>query len=75
MAFGAPTLECGKYADAPAICNDQIKFFNYEGKGKLDRRQRLARTAVVITAPGPSRRRPRPAVRSATRRTPRGTRG
>jgi branched-chain amino acid transport system substrate-binding protein len=33
MAFGAPTLECGKYADAPAICNDQIKFFNYEGKG------------------------------------------
>jgi branched-chain amino acid transport system substrate-binding protein len=35
MAFGAPTLQCGKYADAPAICNDQIKFFNYEGAGKF----------------------------------------
>jgi branched-chain amino acid transport system substrate-binding protein len=35
QAFGAPTLECGKYPEAPAICNDQTKFFNYEGKGKF----------------------------------------
>lgn len=34
MAYGAPTLSCGKYADAPAICNDQVKFFRYEGDGK-----------------------------------------
>src|SRR3712207_4448203 len=27
QAFGAPTLECGKYPEAPAICNDQTKFF------------------------------------------------
>jgi branched-chain amino acid transport system substrate-binding protein len=35
MAFGAPTLECGKYSDAPAVCNDQTKFYRYEGKGKF----------------------------------------
>jgi len=32
LALGAPSLECGKYADAPAVCNDQIQFFNYEGQ-------------------------------------------
>jgi branched-chain amino acid transport system substrate-binding protein len=35
MAYGAPTLECGKYKDAPAVCNDQTKFFKYEGAGKF----------------------------------------
>jgi branched-chain amino acid transport system substrate-binding protein len=35
QAWGAPTLQCGKYPEAPAICNDQTKFFNYEGKGKF----------------------------------------
>jgi branched-chain amino acid transport system substrate-binding protein len=36
MAYGAPSLQCGKYADAPAICNDdQVKFYRYEGKGKM----------------------------------------
>jgi branched-chain amino acid transport system substrate-binding protein len=33
LAFGPPTLQCGKYPDAPAICNDQMKVFKYEGKG------------------------------------------
>ena len=33
LAFGPPELQCGKYPDAPAICNDQEKFFEYEGKG------------------------------------------
>jgi branched-chain amino acid transport system substrate-binding protein len=33
QAWGAPTVECGKYPEAPAICNDQTKFFTYEGKG------------------------------------------
>ena len=35
LAFGPPTIQCGKYPDAPAICNDQEKFYNYEGKGKF----------------------------------------
>ena len=35
MALGAPTIECGKYPDQPAICNDQTKFYKYEGKGKF----------------------------------------
>jgi branched-chain amino acid transport system substrate-binding protein len=35
LAFGAPTIQCGKYPEAPAICNDQEKFYNYEGKGKF----------------------------------------
>jgi len=35
QAWGAPTLECGKYPEAPAICNDQTKFYKYEGKGKF----------------------------------------
>ena len=32
LALGAPSLQCGKYADAPAVCNDQAQFFNYEGQ-------------------------------------------
>jgi branched-chain amino acid transport system substrate-binding protein len=37
QAFGAPSVQCAKYADAPAVCNDQTKFFKYEGKGKFER--------------------------------------
>ena len=33
LALGAPTLHCGKYKDAPAICNDMFQAFTYEGKG------------------------------------------
>jgi branched-chain amino acid transport system substrate-binding protein len=32
LALGAPTLQCGKYKDAPAICNDMFQAFTYEGK-------------------------------------------
>jgi branched-chain amino acid transport system substrate-binding protein len=35
QVWGAPTLQCGKYPEAPAICNDQAKFYKYEGKGKF----------------------------------------
>jgi branched-chain amino acid transport system substrate-binding protein len=35
LALGAPELQCGKYTDAPAVCNDQAQFFNYAGKGKF----------------------------------------
>jgi branched-chain amino acid transport system substrate-binding protein len=37
VALGAPELKCGKYTDAPAVCNDQVQFFNYQGKGKFDK--------------------------------------
>ena len=35
QAWGAPQIECGKYPEMPSVCNDQTKFFNYEGKGKF----------------------------------------
>jgi branched-chain amino acid transport system substrate-binding protein len=35
LALGAPSLQCGKYSDAPAVCNDQIQFFNYAGQKKF----------------------------------------
>ena len=28
----APALQCGKYPDAPGICNDRTQFFLYKGK-------------------------------------------
>ena len=31
QALGAPSLSCDKYASAPAVCNDRIQFFTYEG--------------------------------------------
>jgi branched-chain amino acid transport system substrate-binding protein len=36
QAWGAPTIECGKYPEAPGICNDQTKFYNYKGKGQFE---------------------------------------
>jgi branched-chain amino acid transport system substrate-binding protein len=32
IALGAPELQCGKYPDAPAVCNDRTQFFTYHGK-------------------------------------------
>ena len=32
LALGPPKLVCGKYKDAPAICNDSIQAFTYKGK-------------------------------------------
>jgi branched-chain amino acid transport system substrate-binding protein len=37
LALGAPSLQCGKYDDAPAVCNDQVQFFHYEGQFKFTR--------------------------------------
>jgi branched-chain amino acid transport system substrate-binding protein len=33
QALGAPQLACGKYHNAPGICNDRSQFFTYAGKG------------------------------------------
>lgn len=35
LIMGAPSIDCGKYPAAPAVCNDQTKFYRYEGKGKF----------------------------------------
>jgi branched-chain amino acid transport system substrate-binding protein len=32
VALGAPSVQCGKYSDAPAVCNDRAQFFTYAGK-------------------------------------------
>lgn len=32
VALGAPSLDCGKYPTAPAVCNDRAQFFQYKGK-------------------------------------------
>jgi branched-chain amino acid transport system substrate-binding protein len=37
QAFGAPSVQCAKYPDAPAVCNDQTKFFKYNGKGQFEK--------------------------------------
>jgi branched-chain amino acid transport system substrate-binding protein len=37
VALGAPELECGKYQDAPAICNDRTQFFTYEGENHFEK--------------------------------------
>jgi len=37
VVLGAPELQCGKYPDAPAICNDRAQFFTYAGEGKFDK--------------------------------------
>ncbi|MGZ5187772.1 MAG: ABC transporter substrate-binding protein, partial [Caldimonas sp.] len=31
QALGAPSLACGKYSNAPGVCNDRIQFFEYTG--------------------------------------------
>ncbi|HLW96026.1 MAG TPA: ABC transporter substrate-binding protein [Solirubrobacteraceae bacterium] len=33
QALGAPSLACGKFSSAPAVCNDRAQFFSYSGKG------------------------------------------
>ncbi len=34
LALGAPSLDCGQFSAAPAVCNDRTQFFQYEGKNK-----------------------------------------
>jgi branched-chain amino acid transport system substrate-binding protein len=32
LALGAPSLDCGMFSSAPAVCNDRTQFFLYGGK-------------------------------------------
>jgi branched-chain amino acid transport system substrate-binding protein len=37
VALGAPELQCDKYDDAPAVCNDRTQFFTYSGENQFDK--------------------------------------
>ena len=37
VVLGAPELQCDKYEDAPAVCNDRTQFFTYSGKNQFDK--------------------------------------
>jgi branched-chain amino acid transport system substrate-binding protein len=37
QALGAPSLACGKFPSAPAVCNDRAQFFTYSGKGVFNK--------------------------------------
>ena len=37
LALGSPKLQCGKYKDAPGICNDMFQAFTYKGKFQFTR--------------------------------------
>ena len=32
LILGSPVLQCGKYPEAPAVCNDYTQFYKYNGK-------------------------------------------
>lgn len=34
VALGAPSLKCGEYPQAPAVCNNKAQFFQYSGDNK-----------------------------------------
>ena len=31
LILGSPVLQCGKYPDAPGVCNDYTQFYKYNG--------------------------------------------
>lgn len=33
VVMGAPKVNCGRYPEAPAVCNDQARFYSYQGVG------------------------------------------
>jgi branched-chain amino acid transport system substrate-binding protein len=34
LALGSPVIQCGKYPEAPAVCNDHTQFYQWNGQGK-----------------------------------------
>jgi branched-chain amino acid transport system substrate-binding protein len=34
LILGSPVLECGKYPEAPGVCNDYTQFYKYDGQDK-----------------------------------------
>jgi hypothetical protein len=35
LALGAPSLNCGQFPSAPAVCNDRTQFFAYHGHNQF----------------------------------------
>ena len=33
LALGSPVIKCGKYPEAPAVCNDHTQFYQWNGNG------------------------------------------
>jgi branched-chain amino acid transport system substrate-binding protein len=33
LALGSPVIECGKYPEAPGVCNDHTQFYQWNGEG------------------------------------------
>jgi len=33
LALGSPVIKCGKYPEAPAVCNDHTQFYKWNGSG------------------------------------------
>jgi len=31
LILGSPVLQCGKYPEAPGVCNDYTQFYKYNG--------------------------------------------
>ncbi|HEX3087693.1 MAG TPA: ABC transporter substrate-binding protein [Ilumatobacteraceae bacterium] len=36
LILGSPVLQCGKYTDAPGVCNDFTQFYKYDGNQKWE---------------------------------------
>jgi branched-chain amino acid transport system substrate-binding protein len=36
LILGSPVLECGKYPEAPGVCNDYTQFYKYNGGGEWE---------------------------------------
>ena len=35
LILGSPVLQCGKYPEAPGVCNDFTQFYKYNGNGRV----------------------------------------
>jgi branched-chain amino acid transport system substrate-binding protein len=36
LILGSPVLDCGKYPEAPGVCNDYTQFYKYNGTGEWE---------------------------------------
>ena len=45
LILGSPVLECGKYPEAPGVCNDHTQFYKYDGPRRVGAGRRLRGSA------------------------------
>ena len=36
LILGSPVLQCGKYPEAPGVCNDYTQFYKYNGANDVE---------------------------------------